>query len=109
MEMPCVEDSATLSYNFSALGNVTLRPPVNPGPYFMALIQMCPSPVLRMTYNVIVGKTNIRRYNYSTLICDYGEYHRLELFQLARFELGQAGIAIGGIWSLRGNVAVYKG
>ncbi|CAI8015942.1 hypothetical protein GBAR_LOCUS9844, partial [Geodia barretti] len=109
METSCLEDSATHSYNFSALGNVTLHPPVNPGPYFMALIQMCPSPVLRMTYNVIVGKTNIRRYNYSTLICDYGEYHRLELFQLTRFELGQAGIAIGGIWSLRGNVAVYKG
>ena len=110
MKMPCLENSATHSYNFSALGNVTLHPPVNPGPYFMALIQMCPSPVLRMTYNVnVVGKTNIRRYNYTALICGYGEYHSLELFQLARFELGQAGIAIGGIWSLRGNVAVYKG
>ncbi|CAI8045254.1 hypothetical protein GBAR_LOCUS25049, partial [Geodia barretti] len=56
MKMPCLENSATHSYNFSALGNVTLHPPVNPGPYFMALIQMCPSPVLRMTYNVnVVG------------------------------------------------------
>ena len=63
MEMPCVEDSATHSYNFYALGNVTLHPPVNPGPYFMALLQMCPSPVLRMTYNVIIGKTNIRRWH----------------------------------------------
>ena len=60
-DMPCLVDSDTHSYDFSALGNVTLRAPVNPGPYFMALIQTCPSPVLKMTYNVIIGKKNIRR------------------------------------------------
>jgi hypothetical protein len=54
LEMPCLADNDTHSYDFSALGNVTLHAPVNPGPYFMALIQMCPSPVLKMTYNVII-------------------------------------------------------
>ena len=103
-EMPCLEDSATHSYNFSALGNVTLHPPVNPGPYFMVLIQMCPSPVLRMTYNVIIGKTNIRRWHIDMWL--WRVYHRL---QLTRFELGLAGIAISGICSLRGCVrAKYR-
>jgi hypothetical protein len=61
--MPCLADNDTHSYDFSALGNVTLHAPVNPGPYFMALIQMCPSPVLKMTYNVIIiGKKSIRRW-----------------------------------------------
>ena len=49
----CVVDNNTVYYNFSSLGNVTLRQPVEEVEYLMALIQDCPSgTVLRMTYDV---------------------------------------------------------
>ena len=49
----CVLDNEIVYYNFSSLGNVTLRQPVEEVAYLMALIQDCPSgTVLRMTYDV---------------------------------------------------------
>ena len=48
----CVLNNTRVYYNFTSLGDVTLRQPVE-GSYLMALIQDCPSgTVLRMTYDV---------------------------------------------------------
>ena len=49
----CVLDNEIVYYNFTSLGDVTLRQPVEEVAYLMALIQDCPSgTVLRMTYDV---------------------------------------------------------
>ena len=53
MTRDCVVNNQT-RYEFLTFGDVTLVPPdVLPGQYLMALIQMCPDLILRMTYNVI--------------------------------------------------------
>ena len=53
MTSDCVVNNQT-RYAFRTFGDVTLVPPdVLPGQYLMALIQMCPTLIPRMTYDVV--------------------------------------------------------
>ena len=52
----CFIDDEKAFYDLSSLGNIILHQPVMEGEYQIALVQECPSSVLRMTY--IVNFTN---------------------------------------------------
>ena len=66
-------DNEIVYYNFTSLGNVTLRQPVE-GSYLMALVQDCPSGmVLRMTYDVTFTSSKERVAAYIEVLMFY--YH----------------------------------
>ena len=52
----CVENPYT--YDFDALDNLILPSSVGEGEYVFALLQCCPSSVLRMSYTVTFDSTN---------------------------------------------------